>query len=44
MRIREFGSEYRLPLAPAASKTAATEAACPMQVVATSGFTNCIVS
>ena len=28
---REFGNENRFPLAPAASSTAATEAACPMQ-------------
>jgi hypothetical protein len=31
-------------LAPAASKTAAIEAACPIQIVCTSGLMNCMVS
>ena len=44
IRMREFGSEKRLPLAPAASSTAAIDAACPMQYVGTSGLMNCIVS
>ena len=44
MTIRELGSENRLPLAPAASKTAAIDAAWPMQYVWTSGLMNCIVS
>ena len=44
IRMREFGSEYRLPLAPAVSSTAATDAAWPMQYVCTSGLMNCIVS
>ena len=42
--MREFGSENRLPFAPAASSTAAIDAACPMQIVCTSGLMNCIVS
>ena len=42
--MRELGSENRLPFAPAASSTAAIEAAWPMQIVCTSGLMNCIVS
>ena len=44
MTIRELGSENRFPFAPAASRTAAIEAAWPMQMVWTSGLMNCIVS
>jgi hypothetical protein len=33
MTIRELGSDSRLPFAPAASSTAAMDAACPMQIV-----------
>ena len=42
--MREFGSEKRLPFAPAASSTAAIDAACPMHTVCTSGLMNRIVS
>ena len=42
--MREFGSAMRLPRAPEASSQAAIEAACPRQIVATSGRTYCIVS
>ena len=38
------GSAKRLPGVPAASSTAAAEAAWPMQIVWMSGRTNCIVS
>ena len=44
MRIREFDSANRLPLVPAASSTAAAEAAWPMQYVWISGRTNISVS
>ena len=44
MTMREFGSENRLPFVPAASSTAAIDAACPMQIVCTDGLMNCIVS
>ena len=44
IRIRELGSANRLPFVPAASSTAAIEAAWPTQIVCTSGLTNCIVS
>ena len=44
IRIRAFGSAIRLPGVPAASSTAAAEAAWPMQTVWMSGFTNCMVS
>ena len=44
IRMRELGSEKRLPLVPAASSTAAIDAAWPMQIVCTSGRMNCIVS
>ena len=44
IRIREFGSANRLPGVPAASSTAAAEAAWPRQMVWISGRTNCIVS
>ena len=42
--ILELGSENRLPSAPAVNKTAPIDAAWPMQYVATSQETNCIVS
>jgi hypothetical protein len=42
--IRLFGSAYRLPLAPAASSTAAIDAAIPMQIVETGARTYCMVS
>ncbi len=42
--IRELGSACRLPGAPAVSSTAPIEAHWPMQYVATSQATNCIVS
>ena len=41
---RECGSARRLPLAPAASRTAPMEAAWPMQIVATSQRMYCMVS
>ncbi len=41
---RECGSADRLPLAPAASRNAAIEAARPMQIVFTGDFRYCIVS
>ena len=44
MRMRAFVSANRLPFVPAASSTAAAEAAWPMQIVDTSGRMNCIVS
>ena len=43
-RTRAWGSASRLPGAPAASSTAAAEAACPKQMVVMSGLMNCIVS
>ncbi len=39
MSTRALGSAERLPVAPAASSTAAAEAAWPTQIVATSGPT-----
>src|SRR5712692_8014767 len=42
--MRELGRLKRLPRVPAASSTAAIDAACPMQNVTTSGRTNFIVS
>ncbi len=39
-----FGSTLRLPFSPADSSTAETEAAIPSAVVATSAFTNRMVS
>src|ERR1035438_4580694 len=42
--MRALGSASRLPLVPAASSTAAPEAAWPTQAVWISGWTNCIVS
>ena len=42
--MREFGRLNRLPFVPAASSTAAIEAACPTQIVTISGRTNAIVS
>ena len=44
MSTRAFGSAYRLPGAPAPSRTAAAEAACPRTNVCTSGRMYCIVS
>jgi hypothetical protein len=44
MRTRVFGNTLRLPLAPAASRTADTEAAIPSAVVATFAFMNRMVS
>ena len=42
--IRELGRAMRFPLVPAASRSAAPLAACPMQIVSMAGFTNCMVS
>ena len=42
--MREFGRLNRLPFVPAASSTAAMEAACPTQIVTMLGRTNAIVS
>ena len=42
--MREWGSAERLPLVPAHINTAAIEAAMPVQMVATSGLMNCMVS
>ena len=42
--MRAFGSERRLPLAPAPSRNAPMLAAVPKQTVLTSQGTNCIVS
>ncbi len=44
IRMRAFCSANRLPLVPAASSTAAAEAAWPMQIVWISGRTYCSVS
>jgi ATP-dependent Clp protease protease subunit len=44
VRMRECGRPKRLPLVPAASSTAAAEAAWPMQMVTTSGLMYCMVS
>ena len=44
MRIREFGSEKRLPLAPPVSSSEPMHIATPTQIVCTSGLMNCIVS
>ena len=44
MRMREFGSDIRLPFAPPASSSEPIDIAIPMHIVATSGLTNCIVS
>ena len=44
MRIVEFGSAKRLPLAPAASRNAPIDAAMPTHSVDTSGLMNCMVS
>ena len=43
-RTRACGRARRLPLVPAASSTAAADAAWPKQIVAMSGLMNCIVS
>ena len=43
-RMRAWGRAKRLPLVPAASSTAAAEAAWPKQNVEMSGLTNFIVS
>ena len=42
--MRAFGSAIRLSFVPAASSTAAADAAWPMQTVEISGWTNCMVS
>ncbi len=44
IRIRELGSEKRLPLAPAASSSEPMLIAIPQQIVCTSGLMNRIVS
>ena len=41
---RACGSARRLPFVPAASSTAAADAACPKQIVVMSGLMYCIVS
>ena len=43
-RTRACGRARRLPFVPAASSTAAADAACPKQIVEMSGLMNCIVS
>ena len=42
--MRAFGRARRLPCVPAASSTAAADAACPKQRVVISGRMYCIVS
>ena len=42
--MREFGSEKRMSLWPAASSSEPIDAACPVQSVDTGGRMNCIVS
>ena len=42
--MRELGRLNRLPFVPAASRTAAMEAACPTQMVTMSGLTKRMVS
>ena len=44
MRIREEGSATRLPWAPQARRSAPMEAACPRQMVCTSGLMYWMVS
>ena len=44
IRIRELGSDIRLPFAPPASSSEPIDIAIPTQIVATSGLMNCIVS
>ena len=44
MRIRLFGSDIRLPLAPPMSTRDPADIAIPQQIVCTSGLMNCIVS
>jgi len=44
MRMRALGRARRLPSLPAASSTAAAEAACPRHTVCTCGLMNCMVS
>ena len=44
IRIREFGSDIRLPFAPPASSSEPIDIAIPTHIVATSGLMNCIVS
>ena len=44
MRMREFGSEKRLPFAPPASNSEPMLIAIPTQMVTMSGLMNCIVS
>ena len=42
--IEAFGSEKRMPLAPAVSSSDAADAACPTQSVETGGRMYCMVS
>ena len=44
IRIRQLGSEKRLPCAPPVSSSEPIDIAIPKQIVATSGLMNCIVS
>ena len=44
MRMRELGSDIRLPFAPPASSSEPIDIAIPTHIVATSGLMNCIVS
>ena len=44
IRMRLFGSEKRLPLAPPASSSEPIDIAIPTQIVWMSGLMNCIVS
>ena len=44
MRIRELGSDMRLPAAPPVRSRDPIDIAMPQQIVATSGLMNCIVS
>ena len=44
IRIRELGSDIRLPFAPPASSSEPIDIAMPTHIVATSGLMNCIVS
>ena len=44
IRMRELGSDIRLPFAPPASSSEPIDIAMPTHIVATSGLMNCIVS
>jgi hypothetical protein len=44
IRIRELGSDIRLPGAPPVSRSEPIDIAMPTQIVATCGLMNCIVS